>query len=154
MTPKQFFNWSAVALLLTAVAKLYCIPGTAKILPLKDQLLGLGYRRLLLLTALLEIGIAVYLLMSRSDSSRSLVLLWLSANFVSYHIGIRLLGFTGCPCLGRLAGRLPVAPGFAESMLGVLILYWFIGSLYLVSHQFRSAAGRPDDHGSDLPAAP
>lgn len=72
---------------------------------------------------------AVFLLASSGDLKRSLALLWLSGNFIAYHLGNYLLGFHNCPCLGRLADRLPLPRGAGDIILQVLVLFWFAGSL-------------------------
>jgi len=88
MNPKNdkwFFNFSGATLLLTSLAKLYSSAGHAKVLAVQDQLLHLGYRPLMVLTAGLEVAVAVFVFKSRSDVRRCLVLLWLSGNFMFYH---------------------------------------------------------------------
>jgi hypothetical protein len=124
-----FFNLAAAMLLLTALAKLFSAGGNARVLHAQDQLLHLGYRPLMISAALLEVAVAVFLLKGRSDLRRYLVLLWLSANFISYHLGIYLLGLHTCPCLGQLADRLPLPRGLADIFLQVLVLYWFAASV-------------------------
>ena len=70
-----------------------------------------------------------FLIQSRSELPRSLVLLWLSANFLFYHLGNYALGVHLCPCLGQLADRLPLPKGLADIALQVLLLYWMAGSV-------------------------
>ncbi len=123
-----FFNVSVVMLVVTALAKLYSAAGSARILQVRDPLLHLGYRPVMILAALLEITAAVFLFRSRSESRRSLVLFWLSANFIWYHVGVHLLGVHFCPCLGQLSDSLPLPKGLADVILPVLLLYWFLGS--------------------------
>ncbi len=128
MNPKReisFFSLAASVLMLTAMAKLYSATGQAKVLLAQDQLLHVGYRPLMILAALVEVIVAAFLLRSRSEWKRSLVLLWLSGNFIFYHLGNYLLGYKTCSCLGHLSDALPLPHGFAESMLQVLVLYWF-----------------------------
>jgi len=120
---------AAVLLLLTAVAKLYSASGSAKILEVQDRLLHLGYRPLMILAALLEIVVALFLLKSRSHLGRSLVLLWLSANFLAYHLANYLLGIHYCPCLGSLTDRLPLPRGLPDTLLIALVFWWFAGSV-------------------------
>src|SRR6266404_75458 len=126
---KWFFSFSAGVLVLTALAKLYASTGTAKVFHTPDELLYLSYRPLMISVAVLEIVIAVYLLRSRSDLRRCLALLWLSSNFLVYHLGNFLLGVHLCPCLGHLTDRLPLPPGLAEVALQFLVLYWLLTSL-------------------------
>jgi hypothetical protein len=128
-TDEWFFKFSAAALLLTALAKLYSAGGSAGILKIQDELLHIGYRPLMVSAAVLEIAVAVFLLRSRSALRRSVAVLWLSANFIAYHIGDYWLGVHLCPCLGQLADRLPLPPRMADILLQVLAFYLFAGSV-------------------------
>lgn len=94
-------NWfdesAAVMLLMTALAKLYSSGGNSRVLQIQDKLLHVGYRPLLIAAALIEVTVALFLLGNRSELRRSLLLLWLSANFLCYHLGNFILGYhTGC----------------------------------------------------------
>ncbi len=121
----SFFRMAAVVLLCTALAKLYSATGHAKLLAERDHLLHMDYRFLMIGVSVVEILLALLLLRNRSNVKRSLALLWLSSNFLVYHLGNYLFGFSYCPCLGRLSDALPLPRGFGESMLRVLVLYWF-----------------------------
>ncbi len=127
-TDEWFFRFSAGALLLTALAKFYSAGGNAGILKIQDALLHIRYRPLMVSAGVLEIAVAVFLLRSHSVLKRSLVVLWLSANFIAYHVGTYWLGVHLCPCLGELAGRLPLPQGMADIFLQVLAFYLFVGS--------------------------
>ena len=81
----------------------------------------------------------IYLVKSKNDLRRSLVLLWLSGNFLFYHLGTYLLGVYLCPCLGRLTDRLPLPQGSAEVALKFLVLYWFVTSLNRAWREWGSA---------------
>jgi len=142
MNPKSdkwFFNFSGATLLLTSLAKLYSAAGHAKVLAVQDQLLHLGYRPLMILTATVEVAVAVFLFKGRSDVRRCLVLLWLSGNFLFYHLGNYLLGVQLCPCLGQLTERLPLPKGLAELVFQFLALYWFLTSLNMLWREWGSA---------------
>ncbi len=127
-----FFKSAAALLVVTAFAKLYSAGGSARILRIRDALLHVGYRPLMVLAALLEITIPVFLLRSRSELRRALALLWLSANFIIYHFGNYLIGVHLCPCLGQLADRLPLPRGLGDIALQVLLLYWLVVSVQSV----------------------
>ncbi len=124
-----FYRSAAALLLVTAVAKLYSAGGSARILHVRDPLLYVGYRPLMILAALLELAVAAFLLRTRGELRRCLVLLWLSANFLLYHLGNYSIGVHFCPCLGQLADALPLPKGLADIALQVLLLYWLLGSL-------------------------
>jgi len=134
-----FFKASAVMLVLTAMAKLYSSFGSAKVLVVQDELLHLGYRPLLISVALLEIGVAAFLIRGRSDFRKCLVMFWLSGNFLSYHLGNYLLGIHLCPCLGHLTDRLPLPNGLTAVLLQFLVLYWFVTSLNILWREIGSA---------------
>ncbi len=75
MNPKSdkwFFNFSGTTLLLTSLAKLYSSAGHGKVLAVQDQLLHLGYRPLMILTATVEVTVAIFLVKSLSDVRRCL----------------------------------------------------------------------------------
>jgi hypothetical protein len=78
--------------------------------------------------AVVENAVATFLLKSRSDLKRSAVLLWLSANFIWYHLGSYLLGIQYCLALGKypIACRSHAA---ANIVVQVLALYWVVGRL-------------------------
>lgn len=118
---------------------MYSSAGSVKILQVQDALLHVGYRPLILSAAVLEIGMAAFLLNNRNTLLRSLVLIWLSGNFLFYHWGGYLLGVYLCPCLGRLTDNLPLPRGFAEVMLQLLVLYWFLGSINMIWQPWGSA---------------
>jgi hypothetical protein len=135
MNSKQinwYFSFSAGLLLLTGFAKLYASTGAATVYLIQDQLLHLGYRRLMLFASLLEMAVALFLVTSRSDLKRCLVLLWLSSNFLLYRLGNYLLRVHLCPCLGHLSDRLPLPKGLADVLVQVLALFWFLSSLNLL----------------------
>ena len=134
-----FFKLSAGLLVLTAAAKLYAATGNAKVLQVQDEVLQIAYRPLMVSAGLLEIGVAVFLVWGRSDLGRCLALLWLSANFLFYHVASYVLGARPCPCLGHLSDRLPMPPGMAEVILQVLALYWFLISLHHLWRDWLSA---------------
>lgn len=97
-----FYKSAAALLLVTALAKLYSAGGSARLLQAQDQLLHLGYRPVMILAALIEVAVAAFLLRNRSGLRRSLLLLWLSSNFIAYRLGNYLLGIHSCSCLGAL----------------------------------------------------
>lgn len=129
---KFFFVSTALALFLTAVAKLYSATGTAKILSISDPLFHLNNGTLMSGLGLLEAAVAVYLLLGRDQLMRAAVLLWLSSNFIMYRLAIDLLGVKMCPCLGTLASNLPLSKAQVENSLAAFVLYWFLGSAFIL----------------------
>jgi hypothetical protein len=149
MNAKHFLKISAVVLLATAAAKIFSVFGEARLLAMQDALLNIGYRPLMVVAALLEVAVASYLLGSRNDLRRAIALVWLSGNFMAYHIGSYLTGVQLCPCLGRLGDKLPVPRGFSESLLQTLVLFWFAGGLYII---WREMGARQSTSGAGIDA--
>jgi hypothetical protein len=135
-TYNSFFNVASGLLTLTAVAKVWTLAGHAKILEAQDPLLHLGYRPLLISVTLVEVSVAIYLLRGRNDLQRCLALLWLTSNFLSYHLGNYLLNIRLCPCLGELGDNLPLPKGFGSILLQVVALYWLITCLNMLSREW------------------
>jgi hypothetical protein len=133
------FNVASALLTLTSLAKILALAGHAKILEMQDPLLQLGYRQLLILVALVEVGVAVFLLKSPSDLERGLTLMWLSSNFLFYHLGNYFLNIHLCPCLGAIDDNLPLPKGMGEVIVQVLALYWFITTLNMLWREWWSA---------------
>jgi len=127
-----FFNSAAMLLILTAVAKFCSAAGTAKILLQQDQLLHVNIRLLMLGAAASECAIAFFLLRSRHELKRALALFWLSGNFMAYRFANQALGIHYCPCLGTLAQNLPLTQARLDLILTVLVIYWFLGSSYIL----------------------
>jgi len=134
-----FFNAASALLVLTSVAKIWSLAGHARILQIQDPLIHLNYRPLLLLVALVELLVAAFLLKSRSDLQRGVALLWLSSNFLFYHLGNYLLNIHLCPCLGTVGDNLPLPKGMAEIAIQIVSLYWFITCLNMLWMEWLSA---------------
>jgi hypothetical protein len=141
----RFLVSVATVLLLTAAAKLYSATGTARILSLADPLLHVNNRLLLIALGLVETAVAAYLLVVRGEQRQlraAIVVLWLSSNFIAYRLGIHFMGVSTCPFLGMLDSKLPMTAGFISNLLGAFVLYWFIGSAFVLWLAHRPNLGR------------
>jgi len=134
-----FFNVTSALLALTGIAKIWALAGHAKILEMHDPLLHLSYRPLLILVVLVELFVAAFLLKSTSDLNRGMALLWLSSNFLFYHLGNYFLNIHLCPCLGAIGDNLPLPKGMGEVIVKVLAFYWFLASVNLLWKEWWSA---------------
>ena len=137
----RFFKITTGILITTALAKLYAATGSAKVLQMEDPLLRIGYRPMIIYAGLLEIGIAAFLLKSRSDLQRALALFWLSGNFLWYHVANYFFGVHLCACLGHLTDRLPLPNALAQGVLLFLALWWFVASLNILWQDWGAAHG-------------
>jgi hypothetical protein len=127
-----FFHTSAALLLVTASAKLYSATGSAGIFRHADVLVHINVRLLMIGVALMELAVAGFLARNRDDLTRATVLLWLSGNFMIYRFANHAMGITYCPCLGTVGQNLPISHARLDFLLDALVLYWFLGSGYLV----------------------
>ena len=148
---ERLFWWSSgVLLLLTAAAKLYSSTGSTRILAAQDQLLHVNTRLLMIGVAVLEIEVALYLLMGSNVLLRAVTLFGLSSNFMVYRLGNAWLGIKYCPCLGTVGQRLPLTQAHLNLVLTGLVLYWFVGSSYIL---WRAWAAHQDAEVAALTAA-
>ena len=125
-----FFRSSALLLFFTGAAKLYSATGSALILARRDEILFITNRWLMVAAAVVEMGVAWYLIRARSDSLRALALIWLGGNFVLYRSAYTALGLGPCPCLGTLGQKLALSQATLHAILTSLVMYWFLGGLY------------------------
>lgn len=132
----MFFYSAAVILFLAAAAKLYSATGTARILTGSDPLLHLNNRTLMTGLGLFEAGIALYLMLGRDHLLRAGVIFWLSSNFIMYRFWADLLAVKICPCLGTLTSNLPVSKARMDQLLGAIVLYWFLGSAFILWYEW------------------
>lgn len=150
---KWFFRVAAMLLLATALAKLYSAGGNAKILLAQDQLTHLGFRALMVLAAACEAGVAFFLLRSKNPLRCSLVLLWLTSNFICYRLFNYVLGIHTCPCLGHLTDRLPLPGSLVDVVLKLLLVWWLAGSLR-ITWRYWGRPRRPAEAFSKLSGQP
>ena len=119
-------------LVATALLKLVSVASEARGLGAADPLFDfLTTRRVLLLAAMFELAVAAALFMNRNLLTRCGLLLWISAVFVAYRIGLVAVGFDGhCPCLGTLNYGLPISPSVADRVALGLLVFLVSGSLW------------------------
>lgn len=130
-----FFYAASVVLTLTAAAKIYTAVGNARILSISDPVTYLSYRHLMWSVAALEAIVAACLISNRyAVWVRALALFWLSSNFILYRFAAEFLNVKLCPCLGTLASELAIRQELADHVLTGCVLFWFLGSLWILSH--------------------
>jgi hypothetical protein len=137
---KAFFYSVALLLLLTAAAKITSATGPARILARRDYLLPVSARQLLLGAAALELAGAAFLLWGKPLQKKALFIVWLSACFTLYRLGLWWVAPTqGCPCLGKITDRLPFEPQTIDLVLKLMLAYFFLGGLTLFIAGRRAA---------------
>ena len=130
---RQWFVRIAMgALIATALLKLVSVGSEARGLGASDPLFDfLSTRQVLLLAAMFELAVAAALFMNRNLVTRCGLLLWISAVFVAYRVGLAAVGFEGhCPCLGTLNYGLPISPAVMDRLALGLLVFLVAGSLW------------------------
>jgi len=103
LVKKSFVLSAGVLLLLTGIAKLISITGSARILDTSDPVFTiLNARQMLLIASVLEIAIGTLALLSRAAiQTRLLWISWLASLFGLYRVGLWLVDHKmPCKCLG------------------------------------------------------
>ena len=120
-------------LLATGAAKLFSATGGAKLLDMPESLLPLTFRQTLWLVGSIELAVALFLVLGRSERLKLVWITWLSGNFALYRIAILLMGVgKRCPFLGSLTQKLYISQAVAEHVLMGLVIYMLFGSLFFL----------------------
>ncbi|HEY9172392.1 MAG TPA: monofunctional biosynthetic peptidoglycan transglycosylase [Verrucomicrobiae bacterium] len=126
---------------LTATAKFLTASSSAQLLATPDPVLFVPLRWVLVAVALLEVGIATFLVVGRSRHIKLLVVLWLSAHFALYRVALWWVQRGGpCPCLGALSDTLPADHQMVDGALKAVLAYLFLGSLFFLARSRVTAA--------------
>jgi len=141
-----FFVSAAGILLVAAAAKFASAAGSAKILDVKDPVLRVNNRLVMIGVGIVEVSVAGWLLRGRRrspDTRLALPVMWLAANFVGYRVAVDLAGVKMCPCLGTLGAALPLEKETVEHLLSGVVLYLLFGSALVLwfGHAFESTSG-------------
>jgi len=125
-------------LVLTRLVKACGAIGPAQALDVADPIIGLPFRRLMLLVGLLELFVAFFCLFTDKRQFSMLAVAWLATNFVVYRVGLWWMGWhRPCGCLGNLTDLLGIAPHTADTIMKLVLAYLLIGSYGLLLWQWR-----------------
>ena len=135
-------KWGCILILAaTGFIKLISAAGSSPVLLNHDPLLMLDYRTLMLSIGMAEIGVAIALILGRDTGKAFLAVVWLSGGFLSYQMGLFMIGAKEpCPCLGTLYDILPAFRSVAASLVKASAAYMFIGSLICLWQMQRGKA--------------
>lgn len=149
MQSRHLCTWflrSIVAILVTtAIAKAVTITQVTGSLDASDELLFfLTKRQLLFVTCAIELGVSIFLLRKdRSIGTKLAAVIWLTAIFGMYRIGLKLAGIkASCSCLGRMSEWLPISTAHLSTMTLVLLGYMALGSSSLLVQRHFNVATR------------
>lgn len=126
-----YLNSVAIMLITTAVGKVVmAIEGTALIDRESLIFVGLSIREVLLLTAMVETLIALFVLSGWKERRYSVMAVaWLGTVFLSYRFMLWASGYHGyCDCLGSLSQTLRLTAKQAHRFAFGILLYILVGS--------------------------
>lgn len=131
---ERIFNLSVVVLLaLAATAKFLAAGSNAQFLSTPDPVLLAPLRWVLVGAALLEVGIATFLVLGRNQRIKLLTLLWLSVNFALYRVALWWIQRDDPGlCWGMLGDTLPVGCRLVDGMRKAVLAYLFLGGLFFL----------------------
>jgi len=128
----------------TGAAKAFGAFGQAKMLHLRDPILGLRFGHLMLGLAVAELTIASVCLFSGRRKLSLVLVAWMSTNFAVYRVGLWLIGWHHpCACLGNLTDALHISADTGESLVKMLLTYLLIGSYLMLCVPDPNPSGRP-----------
>jgi len=134
---------SGIILGVTGLAKVGTAFGHVKLLDVADPIVGIHFRQLMVGVGLAEVAVAAICLCGRFRRLSTLLVAWISTNFLVYRIGLWWMGWKKpCGCLGNLTDALHIPPHAADVAIKVLLAYLLVGSYGLLIWQWRSGRGR------------
>ncbi len=126
---RYFVLTSASILGIIAIAKIASVFSNAPVMLMPDPLIGLSFRRLLLLAGLVELVIACMCLFTANLKRNTFLIAWMSTSFLMYRMGLWLIDWhRPCHCLGDLTEMLRMSPGLADNLMKGVLLYLLLGS--------------------------
>jgi hypothetical protein len=125
-----FVKIAGVLLLITALAKIAAdfAGGTAAILNEHDPIFRISFRLELFLVAVLEIIIAAVCLFTKRVWLQLGLIAWLATNFAIYHLGLWMISYHICPCLGNIPAVLHLSTQTANAITYAILFYLLLGS--------------------------
>jgi hypothetical protein len=129
---------AGAALALTGLAKVASALGASRVLEAPDPLLGVSFRKLLLLAGGAELLIASLCFSKTKRRLGMLLLAWFATELVVYRLGLWLTGWhQGCRCLGTLTDMLHVPPGLVDNIMRVILACLLLGSYAALLAEWR-----------------
>lgn len=141
---RWFLSSTILILATTALLKLVAALQSLDAIRAADPLFPfLSTRQMLVCAAALEFSVVALLLRRKEGVDRSLVLLWLSALFLAYRVGLLIIGCRGpCWCLGDPFKWLGVSRMVLDRVAIGLLAYLVIGSVTLLGSHVTNLTSR------------
>jgi hypothetical protein len=124
---RRFYVYSSIAiLLLMGAAKIVDVLNGPRALLSTDPLFGIGYGRLMLIAAVIEIGVALACLRIKEEN-RVVCILVLASALAAYRLGLWMVDWQQpCSCMGRLSDGLNISPETAGRISLVILAYFLV----------------------------
>ena len=147
---------AGVILGITGFAKAYSVTADAKALDYLDPLLGLSFRKLMLLVGLGELLIAVLCFSARNRRLSLAAVAWLATSILVYRVGLWYVGWhRPCHCMGTLTDALHITPAAADNLMKIILIYLVVASYSsLLLWQRGRWAVKPDTAAARFRASP
>lgn len=126
---RSFICSVGVILAMTGLAKIISAFGTAKLLSLKDPILEVSFRQIMVLAGVFELAISGICFFSNRINLQIRLTAWFATILVVYRMGLWFTNWQHpCPCLGNLTDALHISPGVADGFMKAMLGYLLIGS--------------------------
>lgn len=126
---RLFYYSSGALFFFTSLAKIVAALGTAKILLMTDPLTGLAFRNLLLLTAVIELMVAILCVVKINHFYKTLSIAWLASIFLLYRVGLWWINWhRPCHCLGDITDSLHISASTADFIMKIILAYLLLCS--------------------------
>ena len=133
MVARFFLSTAASILIITGLIKVLSLFGSAGMLAVKDPVFGISFGILMPLVGVTEIAVGTLVLFCRNGLVASVLILWMSIEFVVYRLfSAELRPGSYCPCLGSLGEFLGLSQAQAtHAALLICIILLTLGFLAL-----------------------
>jgi hypothetical protein len=137
----DWFRFVASGLLtFNGTAAIFTVLANSELLQIPDPLFGISTRWLMLLFAGAELTVAALSLFSYRRTLSLWLMLWLTLNLIVYRLGLENTGWTHpYSYLGQWMSSLNLSPLRADAFMAAMLLFLFIGSLWQIEFQAKTA---------------
>ena len=150
---KWFVLSSGAVLLATGLAKTISALGKSASLQVTDPILGISFRKLLLLAGVLELVISAICFLPAKRRLAVKLVAWISTTFLGYRFGLWLVNWhRPCHCLGDFTDALHISSVTADNAMKVVLACLLIGSYAALVQSFLTSKNRKqsqDETGVD-----
>ena len=129
---ERLFGISVIVILsITGLAKLVSAFGSAKVLALRDPLLGFSYREEFVVVGLIELIICACIIKNLLPGYiEYTVLTWFSALLLGYRFWREYVApATPCHCMGILTNAIGMSDHLASAVFLISAIYLFVGGI-------------------------